>query len=93
MNHWINEQIARERYIDMVHEERQRHLVALVVAARRRAARSRLGASRRNARFYGLLLARLGRRMAAWGCGLEARYGPIVEPQIAVNTGGNITNC
>jgi hypothetical protein len=82
MNYWMDEQIARERYIDMVHEERQHRIIALVVAARRRVARQQ-------ARFYSPVLAGFGRRLVAWGCGLEARYGAICEPQIATNTGGN----
>jgi hypothetical protein len=86
MNHWIDEQVARERYHDILREERQSRMVAVVLAGRRRVARH-------TARFYNPALASLGRRLVAWGCGLEARYGPIVEPQIVTSRSGNVTGC
>lgn len=66
---WIDEQIARERANDMQRE--QAHL-ALVSAAQQ--------ARRGHPRFYAPLLAGLGRRMAAFGAGLEQRYTPLPEP-------------
>jgi hypothetical protein len=86
MNYWLDEQIARQRYADIVYEERQRRLVALVMAARRRMAR-------RSARFYSPALVRLGRWLVAWGCGLEARYGAVVEVKAVTNTGGGAAGC
>lgn len=84
MNYWIDEQIARERHLDMLDEERRRRVAAIVAVARRRVARQ-------NARFYNPVLARLGRWLVAWGCSLETRYGPIAEPQIVTSTGGSTT--
>ena len=86
MPNWIDEQVARERYHDIVREERHQRMVAVVLESRRRL-------SRRSARFYNPVLARIGRRLVAWGCGLETRYGAIVEPSIAANTRGNATGC
>lgn len=86
MPNWVDEQIARQRYNDILREERQQRVVEIVLAARRREARQR-------ARFYSPILARLGRRLVAWGCRLETRYGPIVEPQIVANTRGNASGC
>jgi hypothetical protein len=86
MPNWIDEQVARERYHDIVREERQQRMVAVVLESRRRL-------SRRSARFYNPVLARFGRWLVAWGCSLETRYGAIVEPPIAANTRGNLTGC
>lgn len=87
MNSWIDEQIARERYTDMLYAERRRRMAEIVLAARRRRV------ERLPDRFYSPALVRLGRRLVAWGCRLEARYGPIVETQIVTRTGGNISSC
>jgi hypothetical protein len=86
MPNWIDEQVARERYHDILHEERHERMVAVVLESRRRLRRS-------STRFYNPVLARLGRRLVAWGCSLETRYGTIVEPSIATNTRGNATGC
>lgn len=75
MPNWIDEQIARQRYYDILVAEQQRQVAAAALAE-----------SRRPARFYSPVLLRLGRRMLAWGSSLEARYGPVVEPQIVTDS-------
>ena len=87
MHSWIDEQIARERYTDILHAERRRRMAEIVLAARRQRV------ERRPDRFYSPALVRLGRWLVAWGCRLEARYGPIVETHVITRTGGNISSC
>ena len=77
MPSWVDEQIARQRYQDLVREEQLRQLASLVLVERARAPR-----------FYGPLLVGLGRRMMLWGCQLESRYSAI-----ATNTGRPISGC
>jgi hypothetical protein len=86
MNQWIDEQVARQRYDDILREERQLRIVEIVVAARKRAIK-------RSEHFYNPVMAQLGRRLVAWGCRLEARYGSSVETTIVTNTGGNMSGC
>ncbi|MFN8501674.1 hypothetical protein [Kouleothrix sp.] len=77
MPDWIDEQIAYARRDDLQRYERQLALGRSVATARGR-----------RPRFYGPLLARLGRHLAAWGAGLEARYSPPAEPPIAIDPCG-----
>ncbi len=66
---WIDEQFARERAHDMQREQAHLALVSAVQQARRA-----------RPRFYAPLLVGLGRRMAAFGAGLEQRYTPLPDP-------------
>lgn len=66
---WIDEQIAFARSADMQAAERRRMLVQLAVGARPMPPR-----------FYGPVLAQLGRQLARWGAGIEARYSPPIVP-------------
>lgn len=70
---WVDEQIARQRYDDIVQAE-QRWLVI----------RDLVAAQPQPPRFYGPLLAGLGRRLVIWGFRLEERYSAMVEPSIVV---------
>ena len=87
MNSWIDEQIARVRYTDMLNHQRRRRMAEIVLSARRRRV------ERLPERFYSPALVRLGRWLVAWGCRLEARYGPIAETHVVTRTGGNISGC
>lgn len=66
MQSWIDEQIAQQRYGDMLRTEQLRQLVSVAVGARPQPPR-----------FYGPWLAGFGRRLAIWGCWLELRYTTI----------------
>ena len=83
MPNWVDEQIARQRFEDLVREE-QLHRLAIAALA--------LQPSRRP-RFYGPLLAGLGRRLVLWGGRLEARYSAMVEPAIVARNGEPISGC
>jgi len=74
MPNWVDEQIARQRFDDLVREE-QLHRLAVLASA----------LQSRPPRFYGPLLASLGRRLVVWGGRLEARYSAMVEPPIVCN--------
>jgi hypothetical protein len=82
MLNWIDEQIARQRYEDLVREE-QLHRLAI----------SMLALQSRPPRFYGPLLAGLGHRLVVWGSRLEARYSAMIDPTIVARNGDPISGC
>jgi len=61
----------------MVEEERYRDRVRQI--ERDRFARAVASNNQEQTRFYGQLLAGLGRSLTAWGLRLQARYGAMVE--------------
>jgi hypothetical protein len=71
MPNWVDEQIARQRYADLVREE-QLHRIVI----------STLALQSRPPRFYDPLLAGLGHRLVVWGGRLEARYHAMIEPGV-----------
>jgi hypothetical protein len=82
MPNWLDEQIQRQRFADMSRIAEGDRLAAAMKPARPQ-----------HIRFYRPLLASLGRWLVAWGIGLQARYGPIAEAQVATNRRGNISGC
>jgi hypothetical protein len=82
MLNWVDEQIARQHMEDLVREE-QLHRLAI----------SALALQSRPPRFYGPLLAGLGRRLVVWGGQLESRYSAMVEPTIVACGGEPISGC
>ena len=70
---WVDEQNARQRYADIVCAEQHRLAIKQLEAA-----------LPQPPRFYGPLLAGLGRRLVVWGFRLEERYSAIVDPSIVV---------
>jgi hypothetical protein len=82
MPSWIDEQIARQRAEDMVREQRLRAAAGWAQLA-----------WLPTPRFYGPLLAGLGRRLVVWGVRLEARYSAIAEPAIISGNGKPISGC
>lgn len=79
MPNWVDEQIARQRFDDLMREEHLHRLAELASALQARQSRP--------PRFYGPLLVSLGRRLVMWGCRLEARYSAMVEPSIVCDGG------
>ena len=75
MPNWVDEQITRQHFEDLIREE---HLRRLAIAA------SALRPQR--PRLYGRLLVGLGRRLVIWGGQLETRYSAMIEPTIACNS-------
>jgi hypothetical protein len=72
MANWIDEQVAKQRFADMVRTvERDSQANAMLAVRRART------------RFYNPLLARLGRRLVMWGYGLQLRYGPLSDTPIS----------
>ena len=78
MPNWIDEQIQRQRFEDMVRTA-QRDLLASDV----------LAAGLKRAPFYSPIMARLGRWLEDWGCRLQTRYGTVSEVAIASDSRAN----
>jgi len=64
MPNWIDEQIQRQRFNDMIRTARRDHMAHVALAA---------GAQR--TRFYSPALAQVGRWLETWGYRLQTRYG------------------
>ena len=81
MPNWIDEQIQRQRFNDMLRTARHDHManVALVTSSRQ-------------THFYGPLLAQLGCWLEVWGYRLQTRYGAIPEVAIATKSRGNTSH-
>jgi hypothetical protein len=82
MPNWIDEQVQKQRFADMVRAA-QRDLLANELAA----------APSQHIRFYNPILVRLGRWLEAWGYRLQARYGPAPEVAIATDSRGTSSRC
>ena len=80
MPNWVDEQFMRQRFDDLVREEQLYRL---------NAAASAMQPPR--PRFYGRVLAALGRRLVIWGGRLEARYSAMIEPPIVTVNGKPIS--
>jgi hypothetical protein len=80
MANWIDEQVAKQRFADMVRTAERDHRASALLAARRAPKR-----------FYNPLLARLGRRLVMWGYGLQLRYGQLADAPIAPKPRGSAT--
>jgi hypothetical protein len=82
MPNWIDEQVMKQRFAEIVR-----------TAERDREIRTMLGAKAKAMRFYNPVLAGLGRRLVAWGYLLQLRYDPVVEVQIASQAHNNVSQC
>jgi hypothetical protein len=65
---WKDVLAQERRYKDLLRETEKERLVQQVLAGRER-----------SDRFYCQVLTWLGRRLVAWGCYLQERYGAVVE--------------
>jgi hypothetical protein len=82
MSNWIDEQIQKQRFADMIHTAERDRLRRLVLAVQPR-----------RPRFSNRVLASLGRRLVVWGCSLQLHYDLIIEAPIASKTRGNVSRC
>jgi hypothetical protein len=82
MPNWIDEQIQKQRFEDM-----------LRTAQRDRQANLALAVRLQRMRFYSPILARLGRWLEVYGYRLQARYGAVSEVAIATDSRGTISRC
>ena len=82
MPNWIDEQVQKQRFEDIVRTAQRDHL-----------ARQALSAGLPRMRFYSPLLARLGFWLETYGARLQARYGGVVEVAIATDSRGSTSRC
>ena len=82
MPNWIDEQIQKQRFEDMVR-----------IAHRDQLANLALIANAKRVRFYSPILAQLGRRLEVYGYRLQLRYGAAAEVAIATDSRGNTSHC
>ena len=82
MPNWIDEQVQKQRFEDMVRTAQHDHLVNLALT---------VGLTRM--RFYSPLLAQLGRWLEVYGYRLQVRYGAVPEVVIATDSGGAVSRC
>ncbi|MEO7908887.1 MAG: hypothetical protein ABIV47_04485 [Roseiflexaceae bacterium] len=82
MPNWIDEQVQKRRFEDMVRTAQHDHMVNLALT---------VGLPRM--RFYSPLLAQLGRWLEAYGYRLRMRYGAVPEVAIATDSGGTTSRC
>jgi hypothetical protein len=82
MPNWIDEQVQKQRFEDMAR-----------TAQRDRLANQALAVHLQQLRFYGPILARLGRWLEAYGYRLQARYGATTEVAIATDSHANTVRC
>ena len=78
MPNWIDEQIQKQRFEDMVRTAQRDRLANLALAT-----------SSQRAPFYSPILVRLGYWLEAWGHRLQARYGAIPDVAIAIERPGS----
>ena len=82
MPNWIDEQVQKQRFEDMVR-----------TAQRDRLARRTLILHVQRVRFYRSLLVRVGRWLEVSGYRLQARYGTVSEVAIATDSRGTSSSC
>ena len=82
MPNWIDEQIQKQRFEDMVRTAQRDHL-----------ARQAPAVSLQRMRFYGPILARLGCWLEVYGYRLQTRYGAAPEVAIVTDSRGNTSRC
>ena len=79
---WIDEQIAKQRFADIVRTAERDRQVSLMLSARAKPTR-----------FYNPILASLGRWLVTWGYRLQLRYDPIIEVPIAPQSHRKVSRC
>ena len=82
MPNWIDEQVQKQRFEDMVRAAQHDQLVNLALTARLP-----------RMRFYRPLLAQLGRWLEIYGYRLQIRYGATPDVAIATDSRGNTSRC
>ena len=82
MPNWIDEQIQKQRFEDMVRTAQRDHLANLALTV-----------SLKRMRFYSPILARLGCWLEIYGYRLQTRYGTAPEVAIATDSRGNTSRC
>ena len=82
MPNWIDEQVQKQRFEDMVRTAERDRLAELMPAGRLQ-----------SVPFYSPILARLGRQLEIYGYRLQARYGSTPEVAIAAESGGTSSHC
>lgn len=82
MPNWIDEQIQKQRFEDMVRTAQHDHLAKLALTVRIQ-----------RMRFYRPILVRLGCLLETYGYRLQARYGAAPEVTIATDSRGTTSRC
>ncbi len=82
MPNWIDEQIQKQRFEDMVRTAQRDHLANLALTARMQ-----------RVYFYRPILAQLGRWLEAYGYRLQIRYGAASEGAIVTDSRGSTSRC
>jgi hypothetical protein len=82
MPNWIDEQVMKQRFAEIVRTAEQDREIRIL-----------LGARAKPVRFYNPVLAGLGRRLVAWGYHLQLRYDPIIDVQIVSQSHGKVSQC
>jgi len=82
MPNWIDEQVQKQRFEDMLRTADHDRLGSLALIA-----------TQRRMRFYSPLLAQLGRWLEGYGYRLQLRYGAAAEVAIATDSQGTTSRC
>ncbi len=82
MPNWIDEQVQKQRFEDIVRTAQRDHLAKLALTA-----------GLPQLRFYNPMLARLGRWLELYGYRLQARYGAAPEVAITTDARGTPSRC
>ena len=82
MPNWIDEQVQKQRFDDMVRTAQHDRLVSRTLAVRVQ-----------RMHFYRSMLVRVGRWLEVSGYRLQARYGTVSEVAIATDTRGTPSSC
>ena len=82
MPNWIDEQVQKQRFEDMLRTAHHDRLGSLMLIA-----------TKRRMRFYSPILAQLGRRLELYGYRLQLRYGAAAEVAIATDSQGTTSRC
>jgi hypothetical protein len=82
MPNWIDEQVQKQRFEDMVRTADRDRLAGRVQLA-----------SVKRMRFYSPILAQLGRRLELYGYRLQLRYGVAAEVAIATDSQSTTSGC
>jgi len=82
MPNWIDEQVQKQRFEDMVRTAQHDQLANLALTTRMP-----------RMRFYRPLLAQLGRWLEIYGYRLQIRYGATPDVAIATDSRGNTSRC
>jgi len=82
MPNWIDEQVQKQRFEDMVRTAQHDHMANLATT---------VGLAR--VRFYNPLLAQLGRWLEAYGYRLQERYSAAPEVVVIADSCGTTSRC